>query len=62
MPIYEYKCTSCGHTADRISRYEDRKTPQQCPICFNGELEFVDKIHSGSFTLKGNDWYKPGHS
>ena len=58
MPIYEYKCNKCNTTQDKIVTYSDRKETSQCPLCFNGDLIYVDKIHNGSFYLKGTGWYQ----
>ena len=60
MPIFEYKCNTCGVTKDKIVAYSDRKKESECPTCFNGTLHLVDKVHKGSFQLKGNGWYESG--
>ena len=58
MPLYEYKCDKCDTIKDKIIAYKDRKESHPCDVCFNGTMEFVNKIHSGGFILKGNGWYK----
>lgn len=58
MAIFEYKCDTCNHKADKIISYDKRKKSHPCPKCFNGTMEFVDKVHKGSFRLKGNGWYE----
>ena len=58
MPIFEYKCNKCKSITDKITEYKDRKHPYPCPICFNGTMQFVDKIHTGGFQLKGDGWYE----
>ena len=32
MPTYEYKCTSCSHTFERVQRMTD-KPVRRCPEC-----------------------------
>lgn len=31
MPIYDYKCDSCGHEFEAIAKIDERVT--QCPVC-----------------------------
>src|SRR5262245_21173041 len=53
MPIYEYKCESCGEVTERLQKMSD-KPLKKCPKC-GGK---VDKIISRtSFQLKGSGWY-----
>lgn len=37
MPVYEYRCDSCGDAVDRILPYEKADLPGPCPSC-DGEL------------------------
>jgi len=63
VPLFEYVCDTCKQSVNRIVKYENRKIVTLCQYTqCNGNLHFVDKIHSGSFNLKGKDWYKAGHS
>lgn len=32
MPIYEYRCSQCGHEFDFLTR-GDVKEPEKCPEC-----------------------------
>ena len=36
MPLYEYRCESCGHVFDEFLSVSDRETPiqAQCPKCY----------------------------
>ena len=36
MPIYEYKCQSCGHQFEKIVRLNESP---ECPACESKELE-----------------------
>lgn len=58
MPIFEYKCSKCKTTTDKITSYATRQEPFPCPVCFNGNMKFIDKIHTAGFRLKGDGWYE----
>ncbi|MBW1674464.1 MAG: zinc ribbon domain-containing protein [Deltaproteobacteria bacterium] len=53
MPIYEYKCSKCGHITEMWQKFSDRPLGE-CEICG----ESVKKIISqNTFHLKGSGWY-----
>lgn len=33
MPVYCYKCRTCGATDERLLRTQDLTIPQRCPSC-----------------------------
>ncbi|MBN1464215.1 zinc ribbon domain-containing protein [candidate division KSB1 bacterium] len=33
MPIYEYKCTACGHRFDVLQRMGEDGADLSCPLC-----------------------------
>ena len=54
MPIYAYKCASCGHTADVLQKMSaDPLT--ECPAC--GKSSYCKQVTAPSFQLKGSGWY-----
>ncbi len=53
MPIYEYKCTSCGKITEIMQKFSD-KPLTKCSSC-NGRLSKL--ISNCSFHLKGSGWY-----
>ncbi len=53
MPIYEYRCKSCGHTVEVIQRLSDRPL-RKCAEC-QGDLEKL--VSRSSFQLKGGGWF-----
>jgi putative FmdB family regulatory protein len=57
MPIYEYRCTSCGHTLEVIQKLSD-KPLTKCTEC-SGKLEKL--ISRSAFLLKGGGWYAQGY-
>ena len=58
MPIYEYRCKSCGDVVEVIQRFQDRPL-RKCSEC-GGRLEKL--ISRSSFQLKGGGWYASGYS
>src|SRR5262245_62648462 len=57
MPIYEYRCTSCGHTLEVIQKFND-KPLKKCTEC-SGALEKL--ISRSAFQLRGGGWYSEGY-
>lgn len=57
MPIYEYRCTSCGHTLEVIQKFND-KPLKKCTEC-SGALEKL--ISRTAFQLKGGGWFNEGY-
>ena len=53
MPLYEYRCKSCGHTFEVIQKFSDRAL-RKCSEC-SGPLEKL--VSRSSFQLKGGGWY-----
>ena len=54
MPIYAYKCGSCGHAKDVLQKISD--TPLTvCPAC--GAEAFSKQLTAAGFQLKGSGWY-----
>jgi len=57
MPVFEYKCTSCGKHREALQKYED-KPLKVCQYC-NGET-LIKLFGAPAFTLVGNGYFKPG--
>ena len=55
MPIYEYRCKSCGHEMEAFQRLSDDPL-KECPNC--GDLELAKLISAAGFRLKGGGWYE----
>lgn len=54
MPIYAYKCGSCGHAKDVLQKMSaDPLTV--CPEC--GAEAFTKQLTAAGFQLKGSGWY-----
>ena len=54
MPIYAYKCGSCGHAKDVLQKMSDPLLTV-CPAC--GEAAFSKQVTAAGFQLKGSGWY-----
>jgi len=55
MPIYEYKCSKCGHSLDALQKISDVPL-RKCPACGKSGLEKL--VSAPSFRLKGGGWYE----
>ena len=54
MPIYAYKCGSCGHAKDVLQKMSDAPLTV-CPSC--GAESFSKQLTAAGFQLKGSGWY-----
>ena len=55
MPIYEYRCSHCGHELEAIQKLNEQPLTL-CPAC---ETEGLKKrISAAVFRLKGGGWYE----
>jgi putative FmdB family regulatory protein len=54
MPIYAYKCESCGYAKDVLQKLSDPLLTD-CPAC--GAPAFKKQLTSAGFQLKGSGWY-----
>ena len=55
MPIYEYRCETCGHTLDALQKVSDEPL-ESCPSCSESTLKRL--ISAPAFRLKGSGWYE----
>ncbi|HQU48955.1 MAG TPA: zinc ribbon domain-containing protein [Casimicrobiaceae bacterium] len=54
MPIYAYRCTSCGHQLDALQKLSDAALVD-CPACAAPALSKL--LTAPGFQLKGSGWY-----
>ncbi|MDT7516409.1 FmdB family zinc ribbon protein [Rhodoferax mekongensis] len=54
MPIYAYKCESCGFAKDVLQKISDAPL-QDCPQC--QAPAFKKQLTAAGFQLKGSGWY-----
>ena len=54
MPIYAYRCASCGHSRDVLQKISD-PVLTTCPAC--GAEQFQKQVTAAGFQLKGSGWY-----
>jgi putative FmdB family regulatory protein len=53
MPLYEYRCESCGHTFEVIQRFSDAPV-EKCPTC-GGPVQKL--LSPSAIHFKGTGWY-----
>ena len=54
MPIYEYRCTACGHQQEFLQKASDAPLTV-CTKC--GKEAFSKLLSAAGFQLKGSGWY-----
>jgi len=54
MPIYEYRCNSCGREFELWRRITDESLPS-CVGCQSADVH--RQVSMSSFQLKGSGWY-----
>src|SRR6218665_3339540 len=54
MPIYAYRCGSCGHAKDVLQKLSDQPLTR-CPAC--GAEAFAKQLTAAGFQLKSSGWY-----
>ena len=55
MPIYEYKCQSCGNEIEVIQKINDAHITE-CSAC--GKPDMKKKVSAAAFRLSGSGWYE----
>lgn len=58
MPIYVYRCETCGAVEEHIQRFSD-PPKATCDTC-GGPL--AKQVTAAAFHLKGGGWYKDGYA
>lgn len=54
MPLYPYRCTSCGHRFEKIQSFS-AEPEKVCPNC--GKETLVRPLTAPRFQFKGAGWY-----
>lgn len=54
MPIYAYRCSSCGFEKDVLQKISDDPLTA-CPECH--QESFTKQLTAPGFHLKGSGWY-----
>ena len=54
MPIYEYRCSACGHEFEILQKISDQPLTE-CPAC--GKAALAKLVSAAGFQLKGSGWY-----
>jgi putative FmdB family regulatory protein len=58
MPVYAYRCQSCGVQFERQQKFED-KPLTRCPECRKGTVRRI--LQPASIVFKGSGWYATDH-
>jgi putative FmdB family regulatory protein len=59
MPLYEYRCESCGDKEEKLEGF-DAPTEHDCPEC-GAALAMHRQVSLTSFTLAGGGWMDQGY-
>jgi len=54
MPIYDYRCSKCGHQEEHLQKVTERPL-SKCPAC--GKKSYKKQLTAAGFHLKGSGWY-----
>jgi putative FmdB family regulatory protein len=54
MPIYAYRCETCGFAKDVLQKMSDAPLTE-CPSC--AKSSFKKQLTAAGFQLKGSGWY-----
>ncbi|MCM2331886.1 MAG: zinc ribbon domain-containing protein [Pseudomonas sagittaria] len=54
MPIYEYRCDSCGFQKEHLQKMSDDPLTV-CPSC--NATSYQKQLSAAGFQLKGTGWY-----
>ena len=54
MPIYEYRCSECGHLQEHLQKVS-APLLTTCPAC--GRETYSKQLTAAGFQLKGSGWY-----
>lgn len=57
MPMYEYRCESCGLVFEAMQKFSDAPL-SACKSC-GGPVQKL--ISQAAFSLKGGGWYQQGY-
>jgi putative FmdB family regulatory protein len=60
MPIYEYRCQSCGHEFEEFQSISLKAEKTVCPSCKGHKTKRL--VSQTSFALKGSGWYVTDYS
>jgi putative FmdB family regulatory protein len=55
MPIYEFECSACGDSFERLQKLSDAD-PSVCPVC--GAEKIKRRLTAPAFRLAGSGWYE----
>ena len=60
MPLYDYRCESCGDKEEKLERF-DAPTEHDCASCGTAQA-MRRQVSLTSFTLAGGGWMAQGYA
>ena len=58
MPVYAYRCLSCGVQFEKTQKFQD-KPLTRCPECRTGTVRRI--LQPPAIVFKGSGWYATDH-
>jgi putative FmdB family regulatory protein len=58
VPLFEYRCDTCGSSIDLLVKHADDAVAPECGSC---KTSMKRKIGRTSFILNGGGWAKDGY-
>ena len=58
MPVYTYRCKSCGVQFEKTQKFDDQPLTR-CPECHTGRVRRL--VQASSIIFKGTGWYATDH-
>ena len=62
MPLYEYRCSDCGHSFEKMVRFSDAPQLPECPHCHSPQTEKKLSTIAASFSSVGGSSSSGGSS
>lgn len=62
MPLYEFKCRTCGHTFEDLIRNPADEAETKCPTCGTGDVQRLLSATSLGFVSVGGGGASSGSS
>ena len=60
MPMYEFVCSKCGQSTEKLRKMGNDTPPETCPHCNEAGTMHKYVSSNTSFNLKGRGWHKSG--
>lgn len=58
MPLYDYRCRSCGKTFELLRQMQDAERDLECPACHSEEVERLLSSFTAGGCGRGNGRFR----